>query len=185
MEGPRGLGRALQAVSHSVPQCPTVSLALSPSEIRALIVALFRRKSRKGRGSPTKQELPHPTSRGPGLPRGDGNKLCRQCRPYLGAAGARPGPGVPAGSDRARDGRSGHCSVLRPLLLARDPHGENRRKSEQILPDLQLQHSPGPCFSPHCPWWLFWTQFSPKIAVNATTAGPFMVSVATSSPCRG
>lgn len=35
--------------------------------------------------------------------------------PYLGAAGAGPGPGVPAGSDRARgrrDGRSGHCSVL-------------------------------------------------------------------------
>lgn len=31
----------------------------------------------------------------------------------------------------------------------------------------------------------FSTQFSPKIAVNATIAGPFMVTVATSSPCRG
>lgn len=78
--------------------------------------------------------------------------------PYLGAAGARPGPGVPAGSDRARgwrDGCSGHCSVLWPLLLARDPHGENRRKSEQIISDLQLQYSLGLCFSPRCPWWLF------------------------------
>lgn len=78
--------------------------------------------------------------------------------PYQGAAGAQPGPGVRAGSDRARgwrDGHSGHCSVLWLLLLARDPHGENHRKSEQVVSDLQLQHSPGPCFSPHCPWWLF------------------------------
>lgn len=31
----------------------------------------------------------------------------------------------------------------------------------------------------------FWTQFSPKIAVNVTIAGLFMASVATASSCRG
>lgn len=58
--------------------------------------------------------------------------------------------------------------ALRPLfmlcllLLARDPHGENRRKSEQIVSDLQLQHSSGLCFSPHCPCGSFWTRSLPK-----------------------
>lgn len=75
--------------------------------------------------------------------------------PYLGVAGAWAGPGVPAGSDRAGGWRDGPLFGAPAALLARDPHGENRRKSEQIVSNLQLQHSPGPCFSPHCPWWLF------------------------------
>lgn len=51
MPGREGLSQAARAPP----------LALSRSKIRAVIMALFKRKKRKENGSLTQQELPHPS----------------------------------------------------------------------------------------------------------------------------
>lgn len=133
-----------------------MSLALSPSEIRSLITALFRRKSRKGHGNPFQQNRSCLTQRPEGLGCQKWMEInsADNAGPYLGAAGAEAALVSP-------QDLIGLGLALWPLfgalapMLARDPHRENRRKSEQVVSDLQLQHSSGLCFSPHCPWWLF------------------------------
>lgn len=104
--------------------------------------------------------------------------------PYLGAAGARPGPGVPAGSDRARAAGTGAPAIVHALPAALGP-GSTRRESQEIRADRVRPSAAAQLravlFSP-LSLWLFLDTLSPKIAVNATIAGLFMVSVATSSP---
>lgn len=80
-------------------------------------------------------------------------------------------------------GGTGHCSVLRPHSWPGIHMERIAGNQSRSYPTFNCSTAQGRAFLPTVLGGSFWTQFSPKIAMNATTAGLFMVSVATSSPC--